>query len=487
MIQYVSTKGGTEPVDFETAILDGFAADGGLYVPTELPKITETQLSVWKDLSFIELAYEILAHFIDESVMTEKELRQILDDSYSTFYESSIVPFHQLSSQENLIVQELFHGPTLSFKDIGMAFIVNLFNFFLQRKGEKMTIVVATTGDTGPAAAHASSGKATIDTWVLYPKEMITEEQERQMTTLSATNIYPVGVSNCPDGADDLDILIAELFADKDLKETLNLSSVNSINWGRVMMQTVHYFYGYLKIIDRVGESLNFAVPSGAFGNLCAGSLARAMGLPVGKFIVSNNQNACLHRIFSKGIFSKQEMINCPSSAIDILVPYNFWRYLYFAIGQDSEKIKSWMETYHQNGIVEFDRESYEQYREGFISYSISDEQTLSTIREVYEQEDYVLDPHAAVAVAAANIFSKTNSIDAPILCLATAHPSKFPVAIADALGTKGSLPKSAKHFSIEAAKKYCEKTYTCDFENMRTAIPKVMRDNAKYKMMNEK
>lgn len=479
MIQYVSTKGGIQPVDFETAILDGFAADGGLYVPTELPRITLSQLMTWKDFSFIELAYEVLSLFIDESVMSEKELRQLLTDSYSTFYDSNVIPFHPLSSPPNLFIQELFHGPTLSFKDIGMSFIVNLFNFFLQRKKDRMTIVVATTGDTGPAAAHASIGKSTIDTWVLYPKEMITEEQERQMTTITAPNIYPVGVSNCPDGADDLDILIAELFADKELKEALNLSSVNSINWGRVMMQTVHYFYGYLKVIDRVGEPLNFAVPSGAFGNLCAGSLARAMGLPVGKFIVSNNQNACLHRIFSTGIFSKEEMINCPSSAIDILVPYNFWRYLYFAIGQDPIKISSWINEYNQNGIVHFDRNTYEAYSQGFVSYSISNEKTLSTIEKVFREENYLLDPHAAVAVAAAISFKKDYSNNAPILCLATAHPSKFPIAIKDALTDKEQLPSEATHFSIEAAKENCERTYTCHFENMRTAIPKIMKENS--------
>jgi len=478
MIQYVSTKGGIQAVDFETAILDGFAADGGLYVPTKLPNIPLAQLVAWKKLSFVDLAYEVLSLFIDETVMMEQELRQILIESYRPFYHSDTIPFYELRSRKNTVIQELFHGPTLSFKDIGMAFIVNLFNFFLQRKGEKMTIIVATTGDTGPAAAHATIGKATIDIWVLYPKELITEEQERQMTTITAPNVYALGVHNCPDGADDLDILIAELFADKSLKEALNLSSVNSINWGRVMMQTVHYFYGYLQTVDTVGEPLNFAVPSGAFGNLCAGSLARAMGLPVGKFIVANNQNACLHRIFSEGIFSKQAIINCPSSAIDILVPYNFWRYLYFALGQQPAKIKAWIAEYTTTGIVQFDKTTYQQYSEGFLSCSISDEQTLATIKEVYEQEGYVLDPHAAVAVTAAAILK--DQLPTPkVLCLATAHPSKFPIAIQEALSLKGKLPIAATHFSIEAAKKYCERTYTCHFENMRTAIPAIMKEHS--------
>ena len=401
MIQFVSNRGGGEAVDFETAILAGFAPDGGLYIPTELPKISLATLATWKGKTYVEVAYEILSLFIDKTIISEKELKQILGDSFSTFYHSELIPIYELKSEKNVYIQELFHGPTLSFKDVAMGFIVNLFNFFLKRKGEKMTIVVVTTGDTGPAAAHATIGKECLDTWILYPKELITEEQERQMTTITAANVHPVGVSNCPDGADDLDLLIAEMFADKNFKEKLNLSSVNSINWGRVMMQTVHYFYGYLQTIDRIGEALNFAVPSGAFGNLCAGSLAREMGLPVGKFIIANNQNACLYRIFTKGIFSKEAIIACPASAIDILIPYNFWRYLYFAIGQDGNKINQWINTFERTGKVIFDKATFEAYSKGFLADSISDEQTLFTIQQIYKIENYLLDPHTAVAVAA--------------------------------------------------------------------------------------
>ena len=199
---------------------------------------------------------------------------------------------------------ELFYGPTISFKDIGLAFLVNLVNFFLERKKKHLTIVVATTGDTGPATAYFAAGKSNLDAWVLYPKDKITEEQERQMTTLPHNNIHPVGVSNCPDGGDDLDLVIAKLYANKRFKEKLKLSSVNSINWGRIMMQMVHYFYGYLQVVNEIGERVHMAVPSGGFGNLCAGALARKMGLPITTLISANNKNACLHRIFSQGFFS---------------------------------------------------------------------------------------------------------------------------------------------------------------------------------------
>lgn len=477
MIQFVSNKGGGQPVDFETAILDGFASDGGLYVPTTLPKISLQEIAKWKDYSYTAVAYEVLSRFIDESVISEKELKQLLADSFSSFYHQQLIPNYALKSQPNFYIQELFHGPTLSFKDVAMGFVVNLFNFFLKRRGEQMSIIVATTGDTGPAAAHASIGKESLNTWVLYPKELITEEQERQMTTISAPNVFAVGVSDCPDGADDLDILIADLFADKSFKKELNLSSVNSINWGRVMMQTVHYFYGYLQTVNKVGELLNFAVPSGAFGNLCAGSLAKMMGLPVGKFIIANNQNACLHRIFTQGIFLKKDIIACQASAIDILIPYNFWRYLYFAIGQKPTKIKGWIADFEKTGKVLFDKETFDAYSKGYLAAIISDEETLATIKSVYETEQYLLDPHAAVAVKAAQNLVPKLSPNTKTLCLATAHPCKFPESIKLALGIESNdLPPAGKHKSVEEAKTFCQRIYSCDYKNMDTAIRRSMK-----------
>jgi len=476
MIQFVSNKGGGQPVDFETAILDGFASDGGLYVPTTLPEISLEEMTKWKDYSYTEVAYEILSRFIDESVISEKELKHLLKESFSTFYHEKLIPNYRLKSIPNFYIQELFHGPTLSFKDVAMGFVINLFNFFLKRRGEQMSIIVATTGDTGPAAAHASIGKAHLNTWVLYPKELITEEQERQMTTISAPNIFAVGVSNCPDGADDLDLLIADLFADKSFKTALNLSSVNSINWGRVMMQTVHYFYGYLQTVDKVGDLLNFAVPSGAFGNLCAGSLARMMGLPVGKFIIANNENACLHRIFTQGIFLKKDIIACQASAIDILIPYNFWRYLYFAVGQKPAKIKAWIAEFEKTGKVNFDKETFDAYSKGYLADIISDEQTLVTIKSIFEKEAYLLDPHAAVAVTAALNLAAQLPKNTKTLCLATAHPCKFPESIKMALGVESTeLPPAAKHNSVEEAKEFCQRIYSCDYKNMDTAIRRSM------------
>ena len=473
MIQYVSNLGTVAPVDLETAILDGFAQDGGLYVPTEIPRVTLDQLRSWSGLSYQDLAFEILSLYIDRSVVDEKTLQQLLHNSFSNFDHPDVVPVVSMGPYRDIQVMELFHGPTQSFKDVAMGFLVNLVDFFLKRRGEQKTIVVATTGDTGPAAGFAAAGKESLDAWLLYPKGMITPEQERQMTTLSAANVHPVGVSGCPDGGDDLDLVIAELFGDEGFKNRLQLSSVNSINWGRVMMQTVHYFYGYLQVAKEVGEPVTFSVPSGAFGNLYAGSLAREMGLPVGRFICANNQNACLHRIFSEGQFLKADLISCVSSAIDIVVPYNFWRFLYFTMGQDPVQLSAWYREFRETGQVKFDPESHEKIREGYVSFSLDDSETLETIGTVFRDTGYLLDPHGGVAVGAAQQYLQREHDR--VLCLCTAHPAKFPAIIQNAIGKNSSLPPAAFHPSLERAKTLQEKVHHFTHEGLLVQLQEAM------------
>jgi len=471
-MKFISNKGGGNPVDFETAILDGFASDGGLYVPETIPNISKEQLETWKHLDYKELAFEILSLFINRSIVSEIDLKEIIETAYQDFEKENIIPLYKLKSRKETYIMELFYGPTISFKDVGLAFIVNLVNFFLKRKNEHLSLVVATTGDTGPAAAYFTAGKSNLDAWVLYPKGMITEEQERQMTTLPHTNIHPVGVSNCPDGGDDLDLVIAKLYANKSFKNKLKLSSVNSINWGRIMMQTVHYFYGYFQVVDSIGEQINMSVPSGGFGNLCAGGLARKMGLPINYFVVANNKNACLHRIFSEGILSKVDIHNTLSSAIDILIPYNFLRYLYIS-GVNTKKIKSIVDEFSETGRVQLDKNTYDSSCEGFKSNSASDEETLEIIKEIYNSENYLLDPHGAVALLAADENKETLG-DLKLVCLATAHPAKFPEVIQEALN-KTELPTQATHHSIEKAKSKCEKVYLCDYLHLEEALTNIM------------
>ncbi len=479
MIQYISTRGGIDPVNFDEALLQGFASDGGLFVPQTIPKISREQLNTLSRLCYTDLAFEILSLFIDPDIIPKKDLRQLIDTSFAGFEHPDILPIKSCGTDPSLFIMELFHGPTLSFKDIAMGFLINTMDYLLQKKNERLTLVLATTGDTGPAAAHAAAGKKTIDCWPLYPRGMITREQERQMTTLGAANVHPMGVENCADGGDDLDLVVAKLFADPILKKRLNLSSVNSINWCRVMVQSIHYFYGYFQTCGTSGDPLVFSVPSGAFGNLFAGYLAREMGLPVTGFICANNANKALHTAFSTGIFKKEDLTQTLSSAIDIVVPYNFWRFLYFNIGCDPEKITAWMDQFQQTGEIHLDKESAASIQNGFTSVSISDPDTLMTIQKNFRAEPpYLLDPHGAVAMAAAKTLGKAYSSDTRIICLATAHPAKFPEIIARALGT--DLPAQAFHPSLIKTSQVCQKLRICDCEHLESALVRAIEDEAK-------
>ncbi len=478
MISYVSTRGGISPVAFDEAVLSGFAADGGLYVPETIPKISTAQLQAWATLSFVDLAFEILSLFIPRSIIPDDDLKKIIAESYSSFEHPDVVGMVPLDKQGNVIVMELFHGPTLSFKDVAMGFLINVLDYLLEKRDERLTLVLATTGDTGPAAAWAAAGKPTLDCWALFPRGMITEEQERQMTTLNASNVHPVGVENCTDGGDDLDFVVASLFKDQELKEKLKLSSVNSINWCRVMVQSVHYFYGYYRTVEAVGDDVVFSVPSGAFGNLFGGYLARSMGLPVKQFICANNINHTLHTVLSSGVLAKKELIQTISSAIDIVVPYNFWRYLYFSAGSDSGRLAAWMDEFEETGRMEFNSETLAIIQHGFASIAITDAQTKATIKNTFEQDGYLLDPHTAVAVAAANAFKESLPDRTKFLCLATAHPAKFPEVIRNCLDSDTGLPGQAMHTSLDDASTVCQHLRLCDIENLEFALVDAMTTN---------
>ena len=476
MIKYVSTRGGIPAVNFDEAVLKGFAPDGGLFVPETIPEISEEQLHAWASLSYPSLAFELLSLFIDRSIIPAKDLERLIDDSYSQFESVDVIDVVPLEGDGQPFIMELFHGPTLSFKDVAMSFLINVLDYLLDKRGERLSIVLATTGDTGPAAAWASAGKKTIDCWPLYPRGMITEEQERQMTTLNAANVHPVGVENCVDGGDDLDHVVAMLFKDEELKKKLNLSSVNSINWCRVMVQAVHYFYGYYRAVDQVGDEIIFSVPSGAFGNLFGGYLARCMGLPVNKFICANNANHALHTVLSSGILEKKDLVQTLSTAIDIVVPYNFWRFLYFSSGCDSSKLESWMDEFQREGKVELDIETLHAIQKGFASISVTDAETKECIRETYKIFDgYLLDPHSAVAVAAVNKLSNSLPKQCKVVCLATAHPAKFPEITRMCLNLDSDLPKLGKHESLEKASKVCQQLRLCDLKNLHFALVEAM------------
>ncbi len=470
MIKYISTRGGIDPVNFDEALLQGFARDGGLFVPQTIPILSKDQLKTFSKLGYTELALEICSLFIDPGIIPRADLRHLINKSFAGFEHPDILPVKPMNTDPSLFIMELFHGPTLSFKDIAMGFLINTMDYLLQKRKKRLTLVLATTGDTGPAAAHAAAGKKTIDCWPLYPRGMITREQERQMTTLGAANVHPVGVENCPDGGDDLDLVVARLFADPILQKKLNLSSVNSINWCRVMVQSIHYFYGYFQVCGTIGDPIVFSVPSGAFGNLFAGYLARAMGLPVTGFICANNANKALHTAFSTGVFKKENLKQTLSSAIDIVVPYNFWRFLYFTTGCDPKKIIGWMDKFQQTGEIHLDPKSAAAIQDGYASVSVSDSDTLTTIQNAFTGKvPYLLDPHGAVAVAAAKMLRANYSSDTRIICMGTAHPAKFPEITARTLDQ--TIPSQAFHPSLVNASRVCQKLRICDCEHLEFAL----------------
>ncbi|OED41176.1 threonine synthase [Chromatiales bacterium (ex Bugula neritina AB1)] len=477
MIKYVSTKGGVSPVSFDEAVLGGFAEDGGLFVPQSIPEISSKQLHDWSGLSFTELAFELMSLYIPRSIVPAVDLKTLIEKSYRSFDSPDVVELVPVDEQGRVLVLELFHGPTLSFKDVAMGFLINVLDYILNKRGEHLSIVLATTGDTGPAAAWAAAGKKSLDCWALFPRGMITEEQERQMTTLNADNVHAVGVENCPNGGDDLDAVVAGLFEDLELKRKLKLSSVNSINWCRVMVQSVHYFYGYYRAVETPGESVVFSVPSGAFGNLFGGYLARTMGLPVGKFICANNSNNALHTVLSTGVFTRKELIQTMSSAIDIVVPYNFWRYLYFVSGCNSEQMTLWMDEFQTAGEVTFTSEVQSAIKDGFNSVSVSEAETGATIKRVFNERDgYLLDPHSAVAVSAAVSLKDTIPDQERIICLATAHPAKFPNIIRSCLGAGSELPAGGMHPALTRASKVCQHLRLCKLEHLEFAVVDAMK-----------
>lgn len=470
MTQYISSWGGTESVDLETAVLQGKASNGGLFVPTELPNVESSQLESWQSLSYQDLAFEVLSLFIDRNTVPASDLKRLVDSSFANFAHPETIPHHRLG--DGIVIQELFHGPTLSFKDVAMGFVVNLFDFFLTRRGERKTLMVATSGDTGPAAASATIGKSSLDTWLFFPEGLITAEQVRQMTTIMAPNVHPVSVKGCRNGSDDLDELIDACFLDEEFRKEMCLSSVNSINWARVMTQTVHYFYGYLRHAKQVGDPVHFSVPCGAFGNMCAGSIAKRMGLPIGRLIVAHNENQTLGTVFETGVFEKKDICNTHATAIDISVPMNFWRHVYFSLGLDVEQVSQAFEQYETSGAVTFSSEQHARISDGFLHHCASDPEILETMKSTWETGNYLLDPHGAVAVAAAYRYREAAS-GAPIVCLATAHPAKFPETVKLALG---SIPEQGKHHSLGSALVACERKYCCDQKSATKTIRETMR-----------
>ena len=405
-MEYISTRGKTEPIGFKESVLMGLATDGGLLLPKEFPNV-ENYLNEWKNLSFQQLAFEIISLFADD--IPKNDLRKIIEDSYNDFRNDEITPTVKI---DNLYILELFHGPTLAFKDVALQFLGNIFSYILEKQGGCLNILGATSGDTGSAAIAGVRGKSNINIFIMHPTGRISPIQEKQMTSVLDNNVFNLGIEGT---FDDCQSIMKNTFADLDFKNKYSLGAINSVNWSRVLAQIVYYFYSAFSVMKSASsDQVRFSVPTGNFGNIFAGKIAMMMGLPIEKLLLATNENDILYRYFKFGDYSSKKVVPTISPSMDIQVASNFERYKYV------------------NNIFPNNCN-----KNKFIANRGTTGETLQTVRSFAENHNYLLDPHTALGVLAA----EKNSSDIPTICLATAHPAKFTDTMRIAIGKDVNHP----------------------------------------------
>ncbi|MDP4097038.1 threonine synthase [Paenibacillus sp. P96] len=448
-MQYISTRGRVEAKGFIDTVLMGLADDGGLMVPAEIPVVAEATLQKWKTLSYEELFLEIFSLYINDEIPIE-ELRQLVSRSYSSFRTPEVTPVHQLN--DSLYILELFHGPTFAFKDVALQFMGEFYSYISKKQNKIIHILGATSGDTGAAAIQGVRGKEGIKICILHPHQKVSKVQELQMTTVDDENVLNLSVKG---NFDDCQRVIKELFADLDFKGKYHLRAINSINFVRILAQTVYYFYAYLQI--NKGDQLpkiNFCVPSGNFGNIFSGYLAKRMGLPVNKLIIATNENNILERFVKTGEYKPGEFKSTHSPSMDIQVASNFERYLYYFLGEDTAKVSAYMQDLQQNGKITVSQEDLAKVQQDFAAYGASNEQCLEVIEEYKKTYDYLLDPHTACGIAACKAQASEGEVT---VTFATAHPAKFDEAIR-LVGITQQFPPQIEHlFTLPQHQKVVE------------------------------
>jgi threonine synthase len=436
-VHYLSTRD-TGPAaarhDFESVLLAGLAEDGGLYVPDHLPALGGAALQALACLPYAELAARIMALFAGDS-FDDAELRELTCLAYANFHHAAVAPLVQLD--ERLWLLELFHGPTLAFKDLALQLVGLLFDVVLARRGEQATIIGATSGDTGSAALAACRDKAAIDIFFLYPHGRISEVQRRQMTTVDTPNAHAIAIEGTFDDCQDI---VKALFADPALRRDLNLSAMNSINFARIAAQIVYYFAAALAL-GGPQRAVSFSVPTGNFGNVYAGHLARALGLPIERLIVGTNENDILARYLASGDMSLAPVVPSLSPSMDIQVASNFERLLFELKGRNGGAVAADLREFRGSGRLPPDDQAWRAARRLFRGHRVDDATTLATIGDTYRRTGILIDPHTAVAVAAARAAGTEEAGTAPIVALATAHPAKFPDAVERATGVRPPVP----------------------------------------------
>ena len=433
-MKYISTRGNIAPISFTEAVMMGLATDGGLLLPEKLPSVDQATVAAWRRLDYPHLASAVLSLFIDD--IPPADLGELVRRSYATFQHPEVTP---LNRQGDCHILELFHGPTLAFKDVALQLLGNLFEYLLKKSGGRMNILGATSGDTGSAAIYGVRGKERINIFILHPYKRVSPIQELQMTTVTDPNVFNIAVRGT---FDDGQAIVKRIFNDIPFKEKHQLGAINSINWARIVAQVVYYVYAALKLTgEGRATSVDFAVPTGNFGDIFAGFVARRL-LPkeIGQLILATNENNLLTRFVLHGDYSAGTVAATSSPSMDIQVASNFERYLYYLNGADPAQTRADMERFAASGSLRFAGAALQQIQADFASQSVTEAETIATIRNFHQATGYVLDPHTAVGVHAGLACRRKN---VPLICLATAHPAKFGEAVERAIGRGPEMPAS--------------------------------------------
>lgn len=429
-MRYISTRGQAPILTFEEAMMTGLARDGGLYVPETVPTLSAEEVAAMAGKSYEEIAFQVMRPYVGDT-FTDEEFKSLIDKAYAGFGHAARAPLVQLGPNHFLL--ELFHGPTLAFKDFAMQLIGQMMQFALGRSGKRITIVGATSGDTGSAAIEAFRGLSNVDVFILFPHGRVSEVQRRQMTTPSESNVHALAVDG---DFDDCQAALKDMFNDFDFREEVALAGVNSINWGRVLAQVVYYFSSAVSL-GAPHRKVSFTVPTGNFGDIFAGYIAKKMGLPIEKLIVATNQNDILDRTLKTGIQKKEGVTPSISPSMDIQVSSNFERALFDAYGRDGAVVTQQMEDLKSKGEFTISQGAFDFLKATFDSGRASEEETSATITAQRALTGEILCPHSAVGVKVA----EEHLSDVPMITLATAHPAKFPAAVEAATGIYPTLP----------------------------------------------
>ena len=431
-MKYISTRGGCVPQNFEQVLLTGLAPDGGLFVPENLPKFSIVEIGEMQSLDYSDLVIKIISPFVDGEI-PDSDLREIVRESYLGFKNTEIAPLKKLSDTEYLL--ELYHGPTLAFKDFALQVLGRLLNYVLVKKNKRVVILGATSGDTGSAALEGCRHSDRVDIFILHPHNRVSEVQRKQMTTVTGNNVFNLAVEG---NFDDCQRIVKAAFADQSfLKDDRQLVAVNSINWVRILLQIVYYFHAALKL-GSPRQKISFSVPTGNFGDIYAGYLAKLMGLPIDRLVVATNKNDILHRFISKNEYSVTALSKTYSPSMDILVSSNFERYLFDLFDRDSVALCEFMSKFGKESLS-VEEDQWARVKSCFDSASVDDETTCKVIREIFDKEGKLVDPHTAVGIQSARDCAEKSV--APMVTLATAHPAKFSEAIRAAGLDEPELP----------------------------------------------